>query len=614
MLNFKSCVMALYTDAALRQRVFCNQSTQAAIATSARGTQFACMVFISQSSQTTEEFSVPNVDNAQDGALEELLALREGGDIAMEAGPHTCFRDPQSSNRGVMASMPGVATRSKFKAFSGAVPADVHGHRAVYSSQRTQATIPMAGIGIQCSLGFSISEGSQTENIFPVGVDSTTEASAEEQMITPVIHTLAIQGEAITFALKTDNKEETDVPILMCMDERTPGGMYEVEKVLDIKEEKGRHFFHIKWKGWSKEHNSWESEKNVQHCTELVRDCCVRRNSSYWLVLVKKAIRIARNPENPDIVTLAKLTGFTLPKNGFVKKQKLIDMRKEVLKMSAEKAVSVFGSWETLVDQVLERQKLAEFIKTWQTYIRAASGGDPDKPLLFVENSVDLEPPPADLNYLGELLPGPGVLFSSDPPIGCDCADCYANKKGCCSANNGVQFGYTAKCCLAIPKGSAIFECNKKCKCDDSCPNRVLQRGSQIPLTIFKTPDGRGWGVRTNRRIPKGTFVMEYIGQVISEKDAEDRAKQYLAAGSTYLFALGCHGSDDDYTVDAGSFGNVGRFINYSGRRRVTGLHASAERGTARGSSEACQEWQSCRHRFFVHCRLLHYASLHAFH
>lgn len=75
-----------------------------------------------------------------------------------------------------------------------------------------------------------------------------------------------------------------------------------------------------------------------------------------------------------------------------------------VLKMSAEKAVSVFGSWETLVDQVLERQKLAEFIKTWQTYIRAASGGDPDKPLLFVENSVDLEPPPADLNYLGVSL------------------------------------------------------------------------------------------------------------------------------------------------------------------------------------------------------------------
>lgn len=361
-----------------------------------------------------------------------------------------------------------------------------------------------------------------------------------------------------------DSKEEADAQTSMCSDEWTPGDMYEVEKVLDIKKEKGRYFFLIKWKDWSERYNSWESEESVKHCTDLVRECCVQKNSSYRLVLVKKAIQIACNPEDPDIATLAKLTGFTFPRNGFVKKRKLIDMRKEVLNMPVEKAVGVFGSWESLVDQVLERQKLAESIGTWQRYIRAASGGDPDKPLLSVENNVDLEPPPANLTYLKDLLPGPGVLFSCDPPIGCDCTDCYANSKGCCSVNNGVKFGYTAKRCLAVPEGSAIFECNKKCKCEDSCPNRVLQRGSQIPLTIFKTPDGRGWGVRTDQRIPKGTFVMEYIGQVISEKDADDRAKEYLAAGNTYLFAIGYYESDDGYTVDAGPFGNVGRFVNHS--------------------------------------------------
>lgn len=361
-----------------------------------------------------------------------------------------------------------------------------------------------------------------------------------------------------------DSDEEMDDPTTRCSNEWTPGGLYEVEEVLDIKKEKGHHLFLIKWKDWSKKYNSWESEESVKHCTDLVIDCCVRKNSSYRLVLVQKAIKIASNPEDPDIATLAKLTQFTLPKNGFVKKQKLIDMRKEVLKMSVEKAVRVFGSWTSLVEQVLERQKLAESVKTWQAYIQGASGEDSDKPLLYVENSVDLEPPPANFTYRKDLLAGPGVLFSSDPPVGCDCTDCYANRKGCCSVNNGVEFGYTAKRCLAVTKGSAIFECNKKCKCDDRCPNRVLQRGSKIPLTIFKTPDGRGWGVRTNQRIPKGTFVMEYIGQVISEKDADDRAKEYLAVGSTYLFAIGYHGSDEGYTVDAGSFGNVGRFVNHS--------------------------------------------------
>ena len=33
----------------------------------------------------------------------------------------------------------------------------------------------------------------------------------------------------------------------------------------------------------------------------------------------------------------------------------------------------------------------------------------------------------------------------------------------------------------------------------------------------------KGWGVRTDAFIPRGTFVIEYVGEVISQKESEIR-------------------------------------------------------------------------------------------
>lgn len=61
-----------------------------------------------------------------------------------------------------------------------------------------------------------------------------------------------------------------------------------------------------------------------------------------------------------------------------------------------------------------------------------------------------------------------------------------------------------------------VFE--YRCKCGSSCPFRVVQLGRKIPLTIFRTSNGRGWGIKTPQRIPKGTFVIEYVGEVSNER------------------------------------------------------------------------------------------------
>ena len=62
--------------------------------------------------------------------------------------------------------------------------------------------------------------------------------------------------------------------------------------------------------------------------------------------------------------------------------------------------------------------------------------------------------------------------------------------------------------------GSAIYECNIKCTCDNECWNRVVQLGSRVKLAIFKTKNGCGWGVKAKQKIVKGTFIMEYLGEV----------------------------------------------------------------------------------------------------
>ena len=49
----------------------------------------------------------------------------------------------------------------------------------------------------------------------------------------------------------------------------------------------------------------------------------------------------------------------------------------------------------------------------------------------------------------------------------------------------------------------------------------------QIKLAIFKTDNGCGWGVKTLENIRKGTFVVEYVGEVITSEEAEERGKSY---------------------------------------------------------------------------------------
>ncbi|CAL5436725.1 unnamed protein product [Camellia sinensis] len=146
--------------------------------------------------------------------------------------------------------------------------------------------------------------------------------------------------------------------------------------------------------------------------------------------------------------------------------------------------------------------------------------------------------------------------------------------------NNGGKIPYNCNGAIVEAK-PLVYECGPSCKCPPSCYNKVSQHGMKIQLEIFKRKS-RGWGVRSLTSIPSGSFICEYIQELLEDKEAEKRQND------EYLFDIGHNFSDcsligglltlkpvvqlsssevvedERFTIDAAQCGNVGRFINHS--------------------------------------------------
>ncbi|EPY51100.1 histone H3 methyltransferase Clr4 [Schizosaccharomyces cryophilus OY26] len=192
-------------------------------------------------------------------------------------------------------------------------------------------------------------------------------------------------------------------------------------------------------------------------------------------------------------------------------------------------------------------------------------------PEITLVNEVDDEPCPSlyfqfiTTYRLTEGVVPPDPNFQS----GCTCSadGCNLNDPSRCECLDDLeepkQFAYDAQGRVRRDAPAVIYECNSFCCCPLSCPNRVVQRGRTLPLEIFKTK-GKGWGVRSLRFIPSGTFITCYLGEVITSEEAAKRDKNYDQDGITYLFDLDMFEDSSVYTVDAQTYGDVSRFFNHS--------------------------------------------------
>lgn len=127
------------------------------------------------------------------------------------------------------------------------------------------------------------------------------------------------------------------------------------------------------------------------------------------------------------------------------------------------------------------------------------------------------------------------------------------------------RFPYDKEGKIILEEGYLVYECNSSCSCDRTCQNRVLQNGVQVKLEVYKTKN-KGWAVRAHEAISRGTFVCEYIGEVLNREANEvDMSCSYqYKIDSQIDDTIGLAEEAISHVIDATKYGNVSRFVNHS--------------------------------------------------
>jgi hypothetical protein len=212
---------------------------------------------------------------------------------------------------------------------------------------------------------------------------------------------------------------------------------------------------------------------------------------------------------------------------------------------------------------------------------RDIASGKEKFPIRWV-NVIDDESNPDPFVYItyglskqADLLPGPSIHFGN-----CICqwgGNCYsASRENLCSciALTNSQIGenffeidsqlrsykLTSKALQDIQR---IYECSDICTCGIlDCPNRVVQRGLQWKVEVFKQSNSK-WALRTLDFIQKGSFVIEFVGEIVKIGDAQKR----VSSNRDFSFwKIRSEGKKiiDHYAIDPYRFGNAARFIRHS--------------------------------------------------
>ncbi|KAL7415756.1 hypothetical protein BDY24DRAFT_413322 [Mrakia frigida] len=121
-----------------------------------------------------------------------------------------------------------------------------------------------------------------------------------------------------------------------------------------------------------------------------------------------------------------------------------------------------------------------------------------------------------------------------------------------------------AICSCVLPKGKneegmMQYLCHPKtCPCGDRCSNKSLYKRKSPDIKIFWTGN-RGFGLQAVEKIPKGTFVIDYRGEIIEISTYYDRIlTDYAGRNDYYALEYG-----EGEVIDAGQKGNAARFINH---------------------------------------------------
>uniref|UniRef100_A0A674N186 Euchromatic histone-lysine N-methyltransferase 2 n=1 Tax=Takifugu rubripes TaxID=31033 RepID=A0A674N186_TAKRU len=175
-------------------------------------------------------------------------------------------------------------------------------------------------------------------------------------------------------------------------------------------------------------------------------------------------------------------------------------------------------------------------------------------------NAVDEEGCPSDYKYVSENCETSAMNIDRNITHlqHCSCTD-DCSSSNCLCGQLSIRCWYDKDQRLLQEfnkiEPPLIFECNMACSCHRACKNRVVQSGIRVRLQLYRT-EKMGWGVRALQDIPQGSFICEYVGELISDAEADVREDD------SYLFDLD-NKDGEVYCIDARYYGNISRFINH---------------------------------------------------
>uniref|UniRef100_A0A2C9JLJ7 Histone-lysine N-methyltransferase n=1 Tax=Biomphalaria glabrata TaxID=6526 RepID=A0A2C9JLJ7_BIOGL len=106
-----------------------------------------------------------------------------------------------------------------------------------------------------------------------------------------------------------------------------------------------------------------------------------------------------------------------------------------------------------------------------------------------------------------------------------------------------------------------MIECGFRCPCGEYCTNRRFQKKVYSKTLPFSAGE-KGWGLKADEDLEeKGTFIMEYVGELLDFEEFVRRTRQYSKEGRKHHYFMALNA---DEVVDATLQGNISRFINHS--------------------------------------------------
>ncbi|XP_032577850.1 probable histone-lysine N-methyltransferase set-23 [Drosophila sechellia] len=150
----------------------------------------------------------------------------------------------------------------------------------------------------------------------------------------------------------------------------------------------------------------------------------------------------------------------------------------------------------------------------------------------------------------------------------CHCKGACENSEVCPHAG---QYEFTGDGSELILRNSAnpVIECNDMLICCiNTCSNRLVYSGPRKHLEIFDSPEYGSKGLRSTVKIPKGGYICEYAGELLTVPEAKRRVHVNEKLGlMNYVLVLNEYTSDKKQQVtivDPSRRGNIGRYLNHS--------------------------------------------------